>query len=165
MPTPTTRIILFYHLQSRGAHTTWQSVSQHEITPVWKNAQNIESQSDTQRWALLAKQALRWPEGHNKTDVVSVSQPPTAFDGPESVSLRVLYAEVFTAGCGSLCILHIWLSFQVFISVLPLPSAKPGFLVPHKSSEQSQALVGCLDSIDTTWQVILAAPQSDEAQT
>lgn len=100
--------------------------------------------------------------------MVSVSQPSgalAAFSGPESVSPQVLYAEVFTAGCESLCVLYIWLSFQVLISVLPLHSAKPGLMAPHESSEQSQALVGCLDSIDTTWQVILAALQSHEAQT
>lgn len=65
------------------------------------------------------------------------------------------FTEVITVGCGSLCILRIWLSFQVLVSVLPLPCAKPGLPAPHESSEQSQALVGRLDSIGTTWQVIL----------
>lgn len=170
MPTPTTHIILFYHLQSQGAHTTWQSVSQHEIAPVWKNARNIERQNNIRRWALLAKRALGWSEGHSKTDVVSVSQPLVPWHRLMAQSLYprgflMHFTEVFTVGCGSLCILRIWLSFQVLVSVLPLPCAKPGLPAPHESSEQSQALVGRLDSIGTTWQVILAAPRSHEAQT
>lgn len=157
-------------LQSWSVHTTYQSASQHEITPVQKKyVEKREARQYTEVGsACKASVQMVWGPCRQNRGGVTATAPRVLWwcsmvQGLYHHGFCVRFTEPFIAGCGSVCTLQVWLQsqFLAFPSPCALCWARLARLpagAPSKASTASMPLGGQSWGTAATWSPNPRAP-------